>query len=93
MTRDKKNSVYQMPPRLATESERFANRLATYSKYNTNHREERMAHNRLYSKQEHVKARRRELYRIKSVHPVGTSTSLASTRAELISQEVGVDPG
>ena len=85
-----------MPPRLATESERSANRLATYSKYNTNHRQERMAHNRLYSKQEHVKARRRELYRIKSAHPVsrvGTSTSLASTLEELISQEVSVDLG
>ena len=55
-----------MPQRLATAEERIANRLASYDKYNETHREDRRKHNRIYSKLDHVKARRRELYRIRS---------------------------
>ena len=51
---------------LVTDDEKRQNRIAAYNKYNAAHREERIAHNRIYSKQEHVKARRRELYRIKT---------------------------
>jgi len=49
----------------ATEEERRARLLVTYNKYNEAHREERREHNRIYSKLNHVKARRRELYRQK----------------------------
>ena len=60
-----------------TEEEKRCNRLASYSKYNTAHREERKQHNRVYSKQEHVKARRRELYRLKSARPDNVSVTEA----------------
>ncbi len=60
-----------------TEEEKRSNRLSSYSKYNTAHREERKQHNRVYSKQEHVKARRRELYRLKSVRPDDVSATEA----------------
>ncbi len=48
-----------------TEEERRARLLVTYHKYNEGHRAERREHNRNYSKLDHVKARRRELYRQK----------------------------
>ncbi len=53
-----------MTRHLATDDERKANRIASYAKYNETHRAERRAHNREYSKLAHVKARRRELYRL-----------------------------
>ena len=62
-----------MTRHLATDEERRSNRLASYGKYNVAHREERKLHNRVYSKQEHVKARRRELYRLKSAANVSAS--------------------
>ena len=48
-----------------TGEEKRARLLVTYNKYNEAHREERREHNRNYSKLDHVKARRRELYRQK----------------------------
>ena len=48
-----------------TAEERHARLLVTYNSYNQKHREERREHNRNYSKSDHVKARRRELYRQK----------------------------
>jgi len=48
-----------------TAEERRARLLVTYNKYNEAHRAERREHNRSYSKLDHVKARRRELYRQK----------------------------
>ena len=46
----------------ATEEDRVAARRATWGKYNAAHRAERAAHNREYSKQAHVKAKKREAY-------------------------------
>ncbi len=46
----------------ATEEERLAARRMAWNKYNLQHREERRAHNKLYSKRPEVKARRREAY-------------------------------
>jgi len=48
-----------------SEEQRRARLLATYNRYNEAHRAERREHNRSYSKMDHVKARRRELYRQK----------------------------
>ena len=48
-----------------SEEQRRARLLATYNRYNEAHRAERREHNRVYSKLDHVKARRRELYRLK----------------------------
>ena len=46
----------------ATEEERIAARRATWVRYNSLHREERRAHNKLHVQKEHVKARRHEKY-------------------------------
>ena len=46
----------------ATEEERLAARRMAWNKYNLQHREERRAHNKLYSKRPEVKAKRREAY-------------------------------
>ena len=54
-----------MPKAKPTEEEKRARLLVSYNKYNENHRDERREHNRVYSKLDHVKARRRELYRHK----------------------------
>jgi len=64
---------------LVTDDEKRQNRIAAYNKYNAAHREERIAHNRIYSKQEHVKARRRELYRIKTRKPAVTESAIEAT--------------
>ena len=63
----------------ATKEERIAARRATWKKYNEAHKVERAAHNREYSKQEHVKAKRRESYlqsreSRRSLLPPGQST-------------------
>ena len=56
-----------------TEEEKRARLLVTYNKYNEAHREERREHNRNYSKLDHVKARRRELYRQKRTVTAGAT--------------------
>ena len=45
-----------------TEDERGAALRAAWRKYNKAHRAERSAHNKIYSRREDVKQRRRELY-------------------------------
>ena len=45
-----------------TEDERRAALRAAWRKYNKAHRSERCAHNKIYSKRDDVKQRRRELY-------------------------------
>ena len=62
-----------------TGGERRARLLATYNKYNESHREERKEHNRNYSKLDHVKARRRELYRQKKRDAAGPSNDPRSS--------------
>ena len=47
-----------------TEDERRAALRAAWRKYNKAHRAERSAHNKIYSRREDVKQRRRELYLI-----------------------------
>ena len=48
-----------------TEDERGAALRAAWRKYNKAHRAERSAHNKIYSRCEDVKQRRRELYLIR----------------------------
>ena len=52
---------------MTKQEEKRVRLLRSYSKYNASHREERKQHNRVYSKLEHVKARRREVYRLAKV--------------------------
>ena len=47
-----------------TDEERRAALRAAWRKYNKAHRSERCAHNKIYSKRDDVKQRRRELYLI-----------------------------
>ena len=52
---------------MTKQEEKRVRLLRSYSKYNASHREERKQHNRVYSKLEYVKARRREVYRLAKV--------------------------
>ena len=53
-------------PRIyATEEERQAAKKASWQKYNLAHKSERAAHNKVDCQREDVKAKRRELHRVK----------------------------
>jgi len=68
-----------MPKAKPTEEEKRARLLVSYNKYNETHRGERREHNRIYSKLDHVKARRRELYRQKQELSLVRATSPRSS--------------
>ena len=67
----------------ATKEERIAARRATWKKYNEAHKVERAAHNREYSKQEHVKAKRREAYLQSRESRTSSASSLPAGQSTL----------